>query len=220
MAVTEYVVQKLDVAARSSGVCHIPYFNCLSGEDSHPYVCPDRQELCPALLRYDCHIGICILCIPYSSGHEKKPSYGAFEPSGVLFRHLERTREISALVSIDMNGLKIINDTEGHTAGDKAISTISDCFLRAAKRRQPVYRVGGDEFVIVCRKISEDEVLGLTKRIHEYVDSTPYSCSVGYSFSDDGKKTVDELLSESDAKMYAEKQLYYRENKITPRTVS
>ena len=128
--------------------------------------------------------------------------------------------EISALVSIDMNGLKIINDTEGHTAGDKAISTISDCFLRAAKRRQPVYRVGGDEFVIVCRKISEDEVIGLTKRIHEYVDSTPYSCSVGYSFSDDGKKTVDELLSESDAKMYAEKQLYYKENKITPRTVS
>jgi len=126
--------------------------------------------------------------------------------------------EISALVSIDMNGLKVINDTEGHTAGDKAISTIATCFLRAAKRRQPVYRVGGDEFVIVCRKVSEDEVINLTKRIHEQVDATPYSCSVGYSYSPDGKKPIDELLKESDAKMYAEKQLYYKANKKTART--
>ena len=120
--------------------------------------------------------------------------------------------EITALVSIDMNGLKIINDTEGHKAGDKAISTISACFLRATKRQQKVYRVGGDEFVVVCRKVSEEDVISLTKRIHELVDPTPYSCSVGYSYSPDGKKPIDELLSESDANMYAEKQLYYKEN--------
>ena len=125
--------------------------------------------------------------------------------------------EISALVSIDMNGLKVINDTEGHAAGDKAISTIAACFLRAAKRRQPVYRVGGDEFVVVCRKVSEDEVIALIKRIHEQVNATQYSCSIGYSYSSDGKKPIDELLSESDANMYAEKQIYYKENKITPR---
>ena len=125
--------------------------------------------------------------------------------------------EISALVSIDMNGLKVINDTEGHAAGDKAISTIAACFLRAAKRRQPVYRVGGDEFVVVCRKVSEDEVIALTKRIHEQVNATQYSCSIGYSYSSDGKKPIDELLSESDANMYAEKQIYYKENNLTPR---
>lgn len=126
--------------------------------------------------------------------------------------------EISALVSIDMNGLKKINDTEGHTAGDTAISTVADCFLRAAKRNQPVYRVGGDEFVVVCRKNSEDEVIALTKRIHDEVRSTKYSCSIGYSYSADGKKPIDELLSESDANMYAEKQVYYKENNLTPRS--
>ena len=125
--------------------------------------------------------------------------------------------EISALISIDMNGLKVINDTEGHTAGDKAISTIASCFLRAAKRKQYVYRVGGDEFVVVCRKVSEEEVVNLTKRIHEQINATPYSCSDGYSYSSDGKKPIDELLRESDAKMYAEKQLYYKANNITPR---
>ncbi len=125
--------------------------------------------------------------------------------------------EISALVSIDMNGLKIINDTEGHTAGDLAISTIASCFLRAVKRKQLVYRVGGDEFVVVCRKVSEDEVINLTKRIHEEVNATKYSCSIGYSYSPDGKKSIDELLSESDANMYTEKQLYYKENKKSSR---
>lgn len=118
--------------------------------------------------------------------------------------------EISALISIDMNGLKTINDTEGHKAGDLAISTIAGCFLRAAKRKQLVYRVGGDEFVVVCRKVSEEEVIALTKRIHQQVDATKYSCSVGYSYSHDGKKPIDELLSESDANMYAEKQQYYK----------
>ena len=120
--------------------------------------------------------------------------------------------EISALISIDMNGLKTINDTQGHTAGDKAISTIASCFLRAAKRKQYVYRVGGDEFVVVCRKVSEKDVISLTERIHEQVDATEYSCSVGYSYSEDGKKPIDELLRESDEKMYAEKQLYYEEH--------
>ena len=119
-------------------------------------------------------------------------------------------QEISALISIDMNGLKIINDTEGHTAGDKAISTIAECFLRATKRRQIVYRVGGDEFIVVCRKVSEADVIDLTKRIHEKVKETQYSCSIGYSYSADGKKPIDVLLSESDANMYAEKQLYYK----------
>lgn len=126
--------------------------------------------------------------------------------------------EISAIISIDMNGLKIINDTEGHTAGDKAISTIASCFLRAAKRKQSVYRVGGDEFVVVCRKVSEEEVLDLTRRIQEQVKDTPYSCSVGYCYSSDGKRPIDELISESDANMYAEKQLYYKENNIASRT--
>ncbi|MCR5383783.1 MAG: hypothetical protein K6E72_03965 [Saccharofermentans sp.] len=75
--------------------------------------------------------------------------------------------EISALISIDMNGLKV----------------------------------------------SEEEVINLTKRINEKVNATPYSCSIGYSYSHDGKKPIDQLLSESDTNMYAEKQLYYEKNK-------
>ncbi len=74
-------------------------------------------------------------------------------------------KEITAIISIDMNGLKKINDTQGHFAGDEAIITVSSCLLKAVKHGQSAYRTGGDEFIIVCRKTSEDEVLRLISSI-------------------------------------------------------
>ncbi|MBP5238618.1 MAG: GGDEF domain-containing protein [Clostridia bacterium] len=117
--------------------------------------------------------------------------------------------EITALLSIDMNGLKAINDGEGHAAGDEALVTLALCFMRALKRRQSCYRVGGDEFVIVCRSTSHNEVIKLDERIRRYVGETEYSCSIGYCYCGDGSMTPDGMTKESDAKMYAEKARYY-----------
>lgn len=117
--------------------------------------------------------------------------------------------EISALLSIDMNGLKAVNDSEGHAAGDEALITLALCFTRALRRRQSGYRVGGDEFVIVCRRNTRDEVLQLVERIRKSVAETKYSCSIGYSCADGRTKSVDALLRESDEMMYAEKVRYY-----------
>ena len=119
---------------------------------------------------------------------------------------------ITALVSIDMNGLKAVNDTSGHAAGDEALTLLAICFMNALRRKQSGYRIGGDEFVIVCRKNSRDDVVQLIKRIQRNVGETPYTCSVGYGFNEDGKKTVDELIDESDDMMYAEKERYYTES--------
>ena len=117
---------------------------------------------------------------------------------------------INALVNIDMNGLKVLNDTEGHLAGDEALITLALCFNKSCKRRQSAYRLGGDEFMIICRKNTEDEVKELIERIKKSVGATKYSCSVGYSYSLEGKKTIDEMVKESDQMMYEEKQLYYQ----------
>ena len=117
-------------------------------------------------------------------------------------------QDITALVSLDMNGLKKINDTYGHAAGDEALTTLALCFNKAVKRNQAAYRVGGDEFVIVCRKNSEDEVLKLIERINKYVSETDYSCSIGYSLHD-SKKSIDVVLKESDDRMYLNKEKYY-----------
>ena len=136
--------------------------------------------------------------------------------TGLLNRHAyyaaitDNPKDITALVSIDMNGLKTINDTGGHAAGDEALLTLALCFLRAAKPRQLVYRVGGDEFVIICRRTSESEVKYLLERIEKNVSGTIYSCATGYSYSPDGDKTIDEMLKESDEMMYAKKAQYYQ----------
>ena len=119
--------------------------------------------------------------------------------------------DITAVVSIDMNGLKTVNDRGGHTAGDEALTTLAVCFKRALRRKQSAYRVGGDEFVILCRKATKDEVLELVERIRTSVADTDYSCSVGYAFCPDGKTPVDQLLKESDEWMYQNKAIYYEQ---------
>ena len=118
--------------------------------------------------------------------------------------------QITAIVSIDMNGLKHINDTRGHTAGDEALTTLSNCFMRAVKIRQTVYRIGGDEFLIICRKSTENEVLQLIDRIRKNISETEYSCSIGYSCKESRQKSVSEMLKESDEMMYAQKASYYQ----------
>lgn len=116
---------------------------------------------------------------------------------------------ITAVISIDMNGLKAINDNSGHVAGDEALVTLSLCFLRARKRRQLCYRIGGDEFLIVCRQTSKSETIELVESIKKQVAGTKYSCSIGYSHIDDGADSLDDLVQRSDEMMYEDKAQYY-----------
>ena len=138
--------------------------------------------------------------------------------TGVLNRqayYVETNRlakDITAIISLDMNGLKTINDTYGHGAGDEALVTLSLCFTRACKIKQSVYRMGGDEFVIVCYKTPEEEVLNLIERIKKNVAETKYTCSIGYRYQKDNIK-LDDLLKESDTEMYLNKAEFYNHHK-------
>lgn len=117
---------------------------------------------------------------------------------------------ITALVSMDMNGLKRINDTRGHAAGDDALTTLALCFKRAAKSHQSVYRIGGDEFLIICQQALESDVHLLIDRIQRNLAETEFTCAIGYSCSENGSKSISEMLKESDEMMYAEKAKYYK----------
>ena len=138
--------------------------------------------------------------------------------TGLLNRHAyyadvnKDPKSISAIISIDMNGLKIINDTEGHSAGDAALVAISLCFVNLLKNKQYGYRIGGDEFIIVCRKTSKEDILSLVEQIRQNVSETPYSCAIGYSLNLEGNKSIPELLKESDEMMYQEKEKHYQES--------
>ena len=120
--------------------------------------------------------------------------------------------EITALLSIDMNGLKAINDNQGHAAGDDALTTLALCFTRSLKARESGYRIGGDEFAITCRRIPQSELMALKGRIENLVKETGYSCSIGWSYNEDGGKAVAEMLKDADDMMYSDKARYYAES--------
>ena len=115
---------------------------------------------------------------------------------------------ITAVVAMDMDGLKSINDSEGHIAGDIALKRLADCFKKAAKQGQRIYRIGGDEYVILCIGSSEKDVRSLIERIRQEIAKTVYTCSVGYAMKSDDN-TIDKLYQRADANLYEEKKQFY-----------
>ena len=78
---------------------------------------------------------------------------------------------------------------------------IAQSFCRVTGKKERVYRIGGDEFVIISRKSSTEEMEKLLDRLKAGVDEIGYSCAFGLSFH----KTPDEMLAESDELMYQDK---------------
>ncbi len=148
---------------------------------------------------------------------KKDPLTGALNLQAFYRDSATAPEEITALISVDMNGLKAINDALGHAAGDEALISLADCCRNVLGSRQAIYRIGGDEFVIVCRQMQEAEVAGLIERIKEKMAETKYSSSIGYSCRGNRKIPVSEMLKESDADMYAEKAKYYSNSRMDRR---
>ncbi len=140
---------------------------------------------------------------------EKDPLTGLLNRQSFYAATSNDSKDMNALILIDMNGLKAINDKEGHVAGDKALETLAYCFIKATTSRETAYRVGGDEFIIVCRKASEDDVRKLIERIREKLAETKYHCAIGYSYSSSGNKDIDEMFKAADEMMYKDKMEYY-----------
>ena len=114
--------------------------------------------------------------------------------------------KVSAVVSIDMNDLKQINDNYGHDAGDKAIKDVADAILNNAGSKSTSYRIGGDEFIIFYYDASEDYVLKHIDKIANEVKTANYSCAIGYALT---KKdtSLEDIVKEADKKMYENKAI-------------
>ncbi|MDL2253816.1 sensor domain-containing diguanylate cyclase [Ruminococcaceae bacterium OttesenSCG-928-I18] len=110
------------------------------------------------------------------------------------------------VVFIDINDLKSTNDQKGHEYGDKVIrqvtGAIAPCFEGDA------YRVGGDEFVVICPGISEKNLARCVESYKERCQKMGCSISVGLSHSTH-LGDLYELIKKADNAMYAEKALYY-----------
>lgn len=118
--------------------------------------------------------------------------------------------DLTAVASLDMNGLKALNDTRGHAEGDRALTAIGSCLEKNSSRSVIPYRVGGDEFVVLYVNRNEEDVTRSLKNIKDDIESLGYSASAGYAMKE-GEITLDDALREADQNMYREKAGYYRQ---------
>ena len=128
----------------------------------------------------------------------------------------ERDRGVYALLMIDMDKLKDINDAFGHEAGNSAITLVAQCLHRSIRNSDTAARFGGDEFAVLLPGASPEIAEAVIKRVRHNVYKTTLDlrsrmirCSVSIgvvNYPKDGRD-MRELLSIADRKMCRDKEL-------------
>ncbi len=130
----------------------------------------------------------------------------------VLDRETERSNRNGrpfAILLIDVDGLKTINDTHGHLVGSRAICRLGNILKGHSRAIDTAARYGGDEFVLVLAESQEKEARSVALRIQEIMRNDPeepaMSASIGTAVyhGDNGK--IEKLLSEADRDLYSQK---------------
>ena len=117
--------------------------------------------------------------------------------------------------ALDVNGLKGVNDTLGHNAGDELIHGAAECMKQCFGSYGKVYRIGGDEFVSIIF-VDESELKKIREDFDEVISHwsgamvNKISISCGYVYSREKNwESFEEIASEADIRMYEAKEKYY-----------
>lgn len=116
------------------------------------------------------------------------------------------------IVFADLNGLKQINDNEGHSAGDTLLKNASDV-LRNVFPEYEIYRAGGDEFMIIAVNAPEEELIRRAVTLEAYPPDNPehVSFAVGWCYDADCS-CIRRAMHLADERMYENKELYYQQH--------
>jgi diguanylate cyclase (GGDEF)-like protein len=127
----------------------------------------------------------------------------------------ERSRGSFALMFVDLDNFKPVNDTYGHRIGDDLLKAVGKRLSGSVRKSDTVARTGGDEFVIVLHELKEQkDAAMLARKILDEL-SRPFfieghelgtSCSIGVSVYPENGRTVAMLLANADAAMYQAKR--------------
>lgn len=113
-----------------------------------------------------------------------------------------------SLIIIDIDNFKLFNDSNGHQAGDKLLTQISEILKKTSRQSDIVARYGGEEFTIVLPETDKEKAVLLAERLRKAVKTNvkglTISCGVG-SFPEDGKNNA-ELIFSADAALYQAKK--------------
>jgi diguanylate cyclase (GGDEF)-like protein len=136
-----------------------------------------------------------------------------------LYEHLamlEKEQTSFAVLVVDVDDLKKLNDTYGHQVGTQAIQSVANALRRVIRGSDQVARYGGDEFVVVLREADRAGAQIVINRMREMLEESNLSgadgvsikVSVGCALSGEDGSTGDQLLAAADSAMYVDKQAH------------
>lgn len=115
------------------------------------------------------------------------------------------------VIYLDINGLKDINDTYGHACGDEVITAAAG-YMKKVFPEDHIYRIGGDEFVILCLHMDEESFYAHVGRLKDLVQENEYlKIALGYRWSRHSGDIL-HMIKEADADMYEDKRIYYQKH--------
>jgi len=118
--------------------------------------------------------------------------------------HARRTHETVSVAVCDVDGLKHVNDTRGHAAGDLLIVGIARCWSENARGSDLVARIGGDEFAVLLAGADEIAAADVMARL---VRALPSGSAVSFGIAEwDMRESPDELMARADLRMYDAKR--------------
>lgn len=119
------------------------------------------------------------------------------------------------IVVVDLDGLKLVNDTIGHTAGDRLLKEAAGILQRCTPSGGMAARIGGDEFVIILSHSSQAQaeavvgaIRGLQEEYNRQQPQFPLSLSLGYEVAADEATSLCEIFRRADNLMYRQKLLH------------
>ncbi|MGN1147751.1 MAG: diguanylate cyclase domain-containing protein [Lachnospiraceae bacterium] len=113
------------------------------------------------------------------------------------------------VVYCDITGLKQVNDTEGHEAGDRLILRACEC-LKTVFDGYGLFRIGGDELLALCPQIEEEKLKKKIGELKKNMGENAVTMAVGAAWQKECKENIGRLISEAEKQMYKDKALYYK----------
>ena len=130
-----------------------------------------------------------------------------------LISRVDRYGINAAMLFVDLDGLKMINDTFGHRAGDGALIQVADLLAKGVRHSDVVARIGGDEFGILLEASDEDDAHETATRLVDQIcgceflhdgDALPLSVAIGVGMID-ALDTAEAVMERADEAMYLRK---------------
>ena len=137
------------------------------------------------------------------------PLTGCFNRRGfrtlVERRAQEGEASVGAVFLIDIDNLKVVNDTDGHPAGDALIRQVAEAVKTRVRPNELVIRWGGDEFLVVIDGVAAEEIQGRREAIGQAIEEAGLKASIGAAPFGGGLEIL-AAVEEADRAMYADKK--------------